>query len=830
MTENAESKGESAANAATLKAGDLMTLITTFNKIADWYCEDIEGGTKCSQNIGPVITEGSDIVNRILNQFSEAYKACSVAYLGYSEYSNLTKQFNITAQTNDPDSNQDSNGTSMDGDTRITLTIDQVLNSQFYVSTNGGKNKNFFNMNRFRNRPIFCGVNVLYDPTLTEAFKATQHMVDYFEKPWDKSYESPKYNGTDPENGIACRDLSFCPDYLKELQLEAGDKDSNKPPLVFALVKNGCALGVSMIRPSTLGKASQEPSQFSRVFAFSDESIRDYNIILPKAKVKRMIPSIDSGKVVIKEGKNLEFNNTVWQVVPPTTDNDPFNPVQRTAGSVLVATLTHPCIAFAGEIVDGYEMVSYIAVPLCSWSYFNSPSSGYAGTKAISRLESTGACGPFIRVKAKGYYNTTMSTIMSSNTTIVLEKFINEDEKEDLRSIELKVEDSNGNITFDPYRGPIGDALKTAAFKMLSYAASYKDSEDSFINESVSGNLIKIGVVNSHEEDYLANYALHIYNNSYLRDDPANPSFIKDIFNEVRLPLRFSFFIIRGDLSKIYINQYPCTPIINARPMDDDYITQLMPLYQEVPVESEEEEAADSSATKTWYLNPNDILISGISSTLYNVNTQKTSIVEYPSNGNDRTGQMYTCTGFVYRGQEKDNDGNIVPSIPKTIKVISLTDPGTTASNIAEPIMIAPNNQLTYMKSSGGSDFAAASRKAYIEYIKNGCIFSDAEPGTIAPEPAKDGASHISSERNAVFAVYGSITIDKSADTEADDPKDFNEEKKGINWKIVGPVIGVCVVIVLIVLGLVLFYRRRHNNDWCLGENMDRKIGRLVSA
>lgn len=827
MTENAESKGNPDANKVPLKSGDLMTLITTFNKISDWYCEDPEDSKTCTADIGPVITEGSNIVNRILDQFSEAYKACSVAYLGYSEYSNVTKHFNITVPNSDE--------TPKDGDTRITLTIDQALNSQFYVSTNNGGNKNFFNMNRFRNRPIFCGVNVLYDPTVTEAFKATRHMVDYFKKPWDKSYESPKYNGTDPENGIACRDLSFCPDYLKDLQLEAGDKDSNEPPLVFALVKNGCALGVSMIRPSTLGTISKEPSQFSRVFAFSDNPTQDYNIILPKAKVKRTIPEIVKGNVVMKEGKKLAYNNAVWQVVPPTTNNDPFNPRPVDDGGIITATLTHPCIAFAGEIVDGYEMVSYIAVPLCSWSYFNSESSGYAGTKAIGRLESTGACGPFIRVRAKGYYNTTMSKIMSANTTIVLEKFTYKDgdnaDKEDLRSIDLKVEDANGNVTFDPYMGPIGPALKTAAFKMLGYAASYKDREDDFINESVDGTLVKIGVMTNHEEDYLANYALHIYNNAYLRDDPANPQFIKDMFNEVHLPLRFSFFIIRGDLSKIYINQYPCTPIINARPMDDDYITQLMPLYQEVPVESEEEEeAAKASETKTWYLNPNDILISGISSTFYNVNTQKTSIVEYPSNGNDRTGQMYTCTGFVYCGQEKDADGNIIPSIPKTIKVISLTDPGATASNITQPIMIAPNNQLTYMTTAGQSDFASASRRAYIEYIKNGCVFSDAEPGTIAPEPAKDGASHVSGDRNGVFALYGSITIDPTANTEADDPKDYDKEKSGINWKIVGPVIGVFVVIILIVLGLVIFYRRRHNNDWCLGESVDRKINRLVSA
>jgi hypothetical protein len=836
---------------------DITDLITGYNTIFNW--QTVKKGNEITTVVHryPIVTDEGNTEERIIAQFTDAYKKYSVAYLGYNEYIDPMDYYTIISN----DSIEEEDGRPM--------TMDQILNSQFMVSLGkNGRIKSYFNMNRFRNRPIFCGVNVLYDPVLTEDFKKSRKTVDYFEAPWDSTYERSKYNDPKSKDAVSCRDLSFCPTYLSEMQNEAGYKDSDKPPLVFAMIKRGFSLGVSALRPTELAPNSGSPSQYSRVYGISDNCPKDYGIILPYAEVRREIPTTNENLQQITTGPN----NAVYQLIPPVLDTESTTPKILNEGKVISDTVGYPSVIFAGETIPGYDMVSYLAVPICSWSYFISERSGYAGTKAVSRLESTGACGPFVRVKANGYYNSTLARIMESNCTIVLEKYTYEVEedgkkktKTDLRSIDIRLKNNKGEVVWGPYYGGteeqrgagVGSALKNACLEMLGLIASdkktnkdkYPSDKDVFINKLVTLKDIendnqttnitfKISVLRYPEETYRDELALDLYNNAYVRDDSDNPGFINDMFKEVQLPLRFSFFVIGNDLNKIYINQYPCIPVVNPRTMTEDYITQLMPLYQkavkkqkpkideegneEVDDEVKEEVVEFKEEVKTWYLNPNDILVGGISASFYNVNTQKATVVDYPSNPEDRTGQMYICTGYVYRGPEVDESETRISGLPDSIKVINLSDPGETPSYINTPITIAPNQQLTYMNVTTSGDFSNQSRKAYIEYIKNGCVFSDSPIGKgFAPEPSTIEEEYTSKERNPVFAKY--IEIISKKPTKGTDPNDIEKITKAETpgWAIAVVVVS-AIVLVLLIGFVIWFLIKNRGNDWCTVMKSDK--------
>ena len=115
---------------------DLVDLIYAYNTIFNWQCPVVNGKSDCTIDPNPIVTDESNIVERILNQFSEAYKEYSAAYLGYSEYTDPKKYYSIDLEypENQPKS-----------DTGRSMTIDQILNSQFMVNIGeNGKIKNYF--------------------------------------------------------------------------------------------------------------------------------------------------------------------------------------------------------------------------------------------------------------------------------------------------------------------------------------------------------------------------------------------------------------------------------------------------------------------------------------------------------------------------------------------------------------------------------------------------------------------------------------------------------------------------------------------------------------
>ena len=106
----------------------------------------------------------STIFDRIKARFSEEYLEHTVALLGYNIGSN--KLSKVTDK----------------------FEIKQILNHIF--KANITKNAKLFSMEKFRHRPIFCGVNVMYDPTASEEFNTMQHTDEYLKGDWKDEYNN----------------------------------------------------------------------------------------------------------------------------------------------------------------------------------------------------------------------------------------------------------------------------------------------------------------------------------------------------------------------------------------------------------------------------------------------------------------------------------------------------------------------------------------------------------------------------------------------------------------------------------------------------------------
>jgi hypothetical protein len=390
--------------------------------------------------------------------------------------------------------------------------------------------------------------------------------------------------------------------------------------------------------------------------------------------------------------------------IPPLKADNGDDETQ--SSEVKSLTVDHPCIVFAGETLKndnaqegeskGYELATFTAIPICSWKYF-CEESDFKGTKAVERLAATNICGPFTRVIAKGFYSSAISNILQTYTEIDL--------------VKGKYKDGDGN-EHDVF--------------------GFKGSDGTFDWENVDLNLRSaasnmydiLGKNDNHPLDKNAVNDIEMYETAYYRyaeNYDSYPLYIKWLFSSTILPLRFAFFRTKSSPNVIHIRQYPATPIIGALPMQDDYITQLVPVYRSLDETPSETEGIN------WYINPNDILVEGKRGTFYNVSVQDYSKVTYP-NTEGQGGIMYTYTGHLYSGAEEGTN------LPKHIEAILMGDIIKGKETQSEPMIIAPNNYLKYMIDPGTGEDANDSRNAYKEFIKQGCVWEYEDKLTPIPD------------------------------------------------------------------------------------------------
>ena len=679
----------------------------------------------------------SGLFDRIKARFSEKYLNDTVALLGY----NIGK-------------------TSLK-DVIDNFTVNQLLNHIFKADVN--ESEALFSMEKFRHRPIFCGVNVLYDPTASnEKFNNVSHKEDYFNDDWKNEYNNATYLAKSGKYDY--RDITFSPTFLKDLQNDAGNPGkSDKNELIALFTRNGFSVGLSSVDSYGLGASSTIPAQYSRVFV-NDRQYRpiyDYNTTLLRSKSLRLNPERSTD-----ENKYEYLANSVVIITEPELQNEKGKKEQ--SASVNQLTVDHPCIVFAGETLTnpgtkegdpkGYELATYTAVPLCSWTYFCSKESGYKDTKAIKRLEATNQCGPFTRVIAKGVYSNTISNILQTYTEIDLELGNYKDKNG--KNVEVFGYKTDKKFDWENVDYRLRDAAMIE-YKRLSSKNSVNDIE--------------------------------IYESAYYRENKNNPEHIKKLFNSTVLPLRFAFFRT-GNKDVIHIRQYPATPLLGALPMQDHYITQLVPMYRNLDETPTEEKGIN------WYINPHDILINGVAGKFYNVSQQSYVKKTYPTTIGE--GVMFTYTGHLYKGLEKDTN------LPETVEAIhmgkktsdSTVALGTIDTNLqykTEPIMIAPNNYLRYMVNPDVTNVSTASRNAYIEFIKQGCVWRDSDGN----EPEKDSVIPDTAPVNLDLSIY--TDIEKS--TKKTHSKSTEEPKEEVNKTSLMAGIIVIVVLLLLIAAFIIY-------------------------
>ena len=696
-------------------------IINKLNTYRDYKVTLDENGNEKPTNETGVVesNEGSNIEERIAQLYSKTYRECNTAFLGYRTYDDIKELMDDTADE---------------------LTDNQKINSQFMVKTTKGMTTAFFDTLRFHNRPIYCGVNVLYDPTVSDKFVAIANnpTKEYVDNPWNAEYDNAEYNSKDGSK--TCRDLCFNKTFLEDLQAKANDESE----LVMAFIRKGFEVGIGEVNDNNLTSSNAiVPPMYGRVFEniYNDGRV-PYSPVIIQSMVNREIPVVSTdGDIVMQQ--SVAPNNNVYFTCPSIEKYG-----KKIAGIVDSASITKPSIIYVGENIDGYSLFSFINVPVCSWEYFKSKSSGFGSgdpskpTKVVQRLEDTQCCGPFMRIKAKGYYTSETNEVLRSYSTI---KFIYDN---GIQQYPFDLVTVDGKVVWGPPEGNASHALMQAA---LSVYNDYIGGEKSSISYLVYAN----------EEEENRD---KLYENAYIRGDLANPTLINNLFNEVSLPNRFAFYIYSTDKT-ICIAQFPSVPLIGAKPLTDDYITQWVPLYKKT-------ETDPSSTEITWYINRFDILVKrgNNDAKFYNINRQETKLNKYPKEGtrNNRSGYIYTCNGIIYSGpvyepisnerltddKTKLKEDTTVPLyidtdngyvqitdggdyskwenaprfrkfdyIPDNIQGITLSEPNDNNTYISGPITIAQYNNLAFMENSSTNDQANISRKGYVEFIKNGCVF-----------------------------------------------------------------------------------------------------------
>ncbi len=689
--------------------------------------DDEETRAEKSMNIKE---QKSTIFDRIEARFPEEYLEHTVALLGY----------NI-------------------GNNKLSKVIDkydikQILNHIF--KANITKNVKLFSMEKFRHRPIFCGVNVIYDPTASEEFNTMQHSDEYLNGTWKNEYNNADYMA-DANGDYKHRDITFSPTFLGDLQSAAGTPGkSDENELVSVFIRNGFSIGLCSVDSTKLEPTASLPPQYSRVFTNKYENDPQYNystILLP-AKTLRLNPTATDTAASYVSIPNSE----ILLEIPPLVSDDGKDETQPSEVKPLMTD--HPCIIFAGETLEavnpqegeskGYELATFTAVPICSWKHF-SEASEYKGTKAVERLAATNICGPFTRVIAKGFYSSAISNILQTYTEINLVK----DKYTD--------EDGNEHETFG-FREPDG-TFNWGTVNLNLYLAA--NSMYNTLGEN--NNVIKDnngGVIND----------MGLYEKAYYRyaeNYDSYPLYIKRLFSSTILPLRFAFFRTESSPNVIHIRQYPAMPILGALPMQDHYITQLVPVYRSLDETPSEDKGIN------WYINPRDILVDGKAGTFYNVSVQPYEKVTYP-NMEGQGGIMFTYTGHLYKGAE---EGTNLPKHVEAIRMGNILEGKETQS---EPMMIAANNYLKYMYDPGSWDEADLSRNAYKEFIKQGCVWKHEDKLSPIPDTTPLGIDE-----------FDKYNIDKS-------DKVINE-KEPVNEPMLYTAIAVVVVVLVIVIGFIIY-------------------------
>jgi hypothetical protein len=777
---------------------NVMDLIRKFNSYSD-HIMDLD------ENNNPILkptdgmavsAEGSNIEERIAQLFSTMYRMYNTAFLGYQSYS-----------TPDELESDDS------------LTDNQKVNSQFMVKLGKEQSETLFGVLKFHNRPLFCGVNVLYEPTVTTEFTMMHHNIDYFKGAWDTAYENTKYNGTVKEGAVNCRDLCFDPTFLGDMQAMANDG----PELEMVFVRKGFSVGIGAVSAHNLTSATSiKPPMYGRVFENKwRDKVVAYSPVIMKANSKRTIPIVVENGTEIAQKIASVANNNCYFASPYIKDEDTGK--EKTA-KVESVTITKPSIIYVGEEIEGYSLFSYINIPVCSWKYFKSKSSGFGSgddsnqTKVVQRLQNTQHCGPFMRVKAKGYYPAEVTEVLLGFSTIKVGI------------------DANGKViqyNFEPIKA--GDQQIWGPPEG-NFSKSIKDVAQRLWNErdsdSPSLRFLKYGNENVADRNKL-------YNNAYVRGDSNNPGIVNALFDEVSLPDRFSFFVCKN-INTVCIAQFPCMPLTGAETCSDDYITQLVPLYRKIT----DDESIDETSSKTetiWYINDFDILVNrgtDGSRQFYNVNKQKPTLVTYPSEDSDGSfndGFIYTCNGVVYSGpsyipvkeDEKDRYGNYLKIDRKWVEMVEGGDYSkyenyqqykkaayipdniqgiilTTMDNdyISGPMGIAPYNYLDFMERSTSSNNAKLSRSAYKEFIKQGCVFMDGDITATrknpVDEPSKEPAEFVPDVCG--FAYSGNEIKSIEPDVE----NGVAEEPKPPQWINTVKIV-VVVILALISIGVLVF-------------------------
>ena len=707
----------------------------------------------------------SSLFDRIKARFSEKYLNETVALLGYSvgkKFSDIIKDVNNNK-----------------------LTVKQILNHIFKADVY--KSDALFSMERFRHRPIFCGVNVMYDPTVSDNFNSTTHKADYFKSDWQSDYNNATNYRIDPETKYEYRDITFSPTFLGELQKRAGTpKEKDKDELIALFTRNWFSVGLSSIDTEQLGPSSDYPAQYSRVFINDNQdadSVYDYGTTLLRSS--RCLDQNEEddecntpNKVVIlekpelkgKKGEVLESSATVSQSVD------------------------HPCIIFTGVTFTnptdkegahkGYELVSYTAVPICSWEYFKK--SEYANTKAVARLEATNHCGPFTRVIAKGFYTNAVSNALQSYTEI------------DFEWRETKKAEDGGNIHLFAYKNSKGEYVYDINEPSWSLLLAASKEYENLNKKTIAENIDSV--------DDIA-----LYEHAYYRGMERCPVHIQTLFNITALPLRFAFFLTK-DFKGIHIRQYPGTPIIGALPMQDDYITQLVPMYRRL------DETPSEETGMRWYINPNDILINNRAGKFYNVSQQPYEKKTYPTTKSQ--GVMFTYTGHLYKGPEKESEKESEKNTdwPIHIEAIQMGKIDTSLQYKTNPIIIAPNNYLQYMGEIEEPNEPGESRKAYKEFIKQGCVWQDSDGN----EPDKEAAIPDSDPIGIDLSVYADV----ENSTKMQHSKDSGEPKEEVNKKsLMAPIIVLVVLVALIVIFIIYRVIKKRKQATAMGTSQGNSRG-----
>ena len=643
----------------------------------------------------------SSLFDRIKARFTPNYLESTVALLGYDA----------------PELAQDicsdiANGTS-------EYTIKQVLNHIFKSDVNGKPTD--FTMEKFLHRPIFCGVNVLYDPTASDTFIKTRHKDDYFNGAWDESWdETVKDNDTGVEykngnftteivNGkerIVNRDITFSYPFLNRLKNKAEENGY----LTTLFVRNGFSVGLTYLDPFNLGLDRDAPVQMSRVFiAYPGiKDSYDYTTVLMNSEVRRL--DLEEKKDGDDDPYRNMTNDLVQVLIPKVVD---YKGNTDQESRIVENNVNQPPIIFAGETAgDGYELASFTAIPVCSWTDFqNNPY--YKDTKAVQRLTQTYTCGPFTRVIANGYYSTTVSAILETYTEIVIEK----NDKDEL-FIHTDIPSGDGKYTKDNIEhNKIDENLRNVAATMLTSDETHVYKESDADNADL--------------------FDLMVYEDAYERNMVAKTiaeGLIKKLFDVTYFPKRFAVFRFEKDIKKVYIRQYPAIPILNEEPLSDDYITQLVPMYRKTDGTDQEQKGIK------WYINMNDILLDHKNvpkGKFYNVAQQKSERKTYE---NPKTGDgfMFTYTGHLFKGaKEEDNSG-----FPKSIDGIEMGNVNSNLKWSDKPITIAMNNTLQFFTIRGTNE-GNASRTAYIDFIRQGCVWRDVNPKDLKCSKLKSDTSKL---------------------------------------------------------------------------------------